>query len=105
MSPRSCLASPEVFHALNVRELEPLNIGKGGNQRRNGNGRRSTLERTYLFQCFVVHKTGSILGDFELALLYLLAELPAGYQKRLVELRHNSSTTGHTLVKGVGSFS
>lgn len=31
---------------------------------------------TYLFEGFVVYKAGSILGDLELPLLYLLAELP-----------------------------
>lgn len=41
-------------------------------------GRRETLERIYLFECFVVHETGSILGNFKLALLDLLAKLPAG---------------------------
>jgi len=31
---------------------------------------------TYLFQCLVVDKAGSILGNLELPLLYLLSELP-----------------------------
>ena len=32
---------------------------------------------TYLFESLVVYKASSILGDLELPLLYLLAELPA----------------------------
>lgn len=32
--------------------------------------------RTHFLESFVVYETSSILGDFELALLYLLAELP-----------------------------
>lgn len=34
------------------------------------------MRNTYLLESFVVHEAGSILGNLELPLLYLFAELP-----------------------------
>ena len=36
-----------------------------------------------LFESFVVHETGGVLGDIELPFLYVLSELPTEYQSTI----------------------
>ena len=42
----------------------------------------SSMRVLDLFEGFVVHEAGSILGYLELPFLYVLAKLPASYQSR-----------------------
>lgn len=74
------LSSSNTLLAYCSREFlwYPFYFKADGVPERRGGGRRGGPRgRTHLFQCFVVDKIGSILRDFKLALLNLLAKLPA----------------------------